>query len=136
MKEHLKSTRRKGKTMITTIKKISLKRKQMGKKRKVGGGNGGEAGKKDLCNESQREMEEFMIELFDLKRAFSLLLSAPLASPDISLGGFDDSPFIKEISRVPIPKKFVASVMAQYDGSTDADDLIIQYKLKRCTILF
>ena len=45
-----------------------------------------------------------------------------------SANSFADSPFVDAISMVEIPRKFNLPAMRMYDGTTDPDDHVAQYK--------
>ena len=46
---------------------------------------------------------------------------------------FTDSPFVDAIVLVEMPKKFSFPNMKQYEGTTDSDDHIAQYKQRMFT---
>ena len=48
---------------------------------------------------------------------------------------FTDSPLIDVIALVKIPRKFNFLNMKQFDGTTDPDDYIVQYKQCMLTVV-
>ena len=57
----------------------------------------------------------------------------PVPIKKSSANSFADSPFVDAISMVEMPRKFNLLAMRMYDGTTDPDDHVAQYKQRMFT---
>ena len=59
---------------------------------------------------------------------------APSTLGEVTKESFADSPFVDEIAKMEIPKKFVVPTMTLYSGVTDPVDHVAHYRQRMTTI--
>ena len=79
----------------------------------------------------QRTMEGY---LKSLDERFAKIPGVPPPIEKEAADGYEESPFVEEIARVEVPKKFNLPSMVGYDGTTDPNDHIALYKQKLMAI--
>ncbi|KAL0864724.1 hypothetical protein Bca101_043842 [Brassica carinata] len=68
----------------------------------------------------------------------SMVVRLPGLAPPIRRsdhGSYSDTPFVEEIASIEMPRKFSFPVVKMYDGTSDPDNHVAQYKQRMLTVV-